>query len=115
VTGKKTYTKKILHTFTAEKSGEYPAGESGILLDSAGNLYGTTVEGGGTECPGGCGTLFELVADGDTYKYKVLWRFNGTDGAFPQAYPFLNKAGDLLGVTFEGGSNSSGTMFEVKP
>ena len=56
-----------------------------------------------------------LAADGDTYKYKVLWRFNGTDGAFPQAYPFLNKAGDLLGVTFEGGSNSSGTMFEVKP
>ncbi len=117
VTGKEgiTYKRKVLHTFTAEKSGEYPAGESGILLDSAGNLYGTTLEGGGTECSGGCGTLFELAADVDTYKYKVLWHFNGTDGAYPQAYPFLNSAGDLLGITFEGGSNNSGTMFEVTP
>jgi uncharacterized repeat protein (TIGR03803 family) len=116
-TGKEgiTYKKKLLHTFSAEKTGEYPAGESGILLDSSGNLYGTTLEGGGTECSGGCGTLFELAASGDTYKYKVLWHFDGTDGAYPQSTPFLNNAGDLFGITFEGGSANAGAMFEVIP
>jgi len=115
VTGKKgiTYTKKVLHTFAAEKSGEYPGG--GVLLDSSGNIYSTTIEGGGTECLGGCGTVFELVADGDTYKFKILWRFNGTDGAEPQTYPFLNSAGDLLGLTSAGGSNNMGTMYQVTP
>ncbi len=114
-TGKKdgTYKKKILHTFTAEKSGEYP--ESGVLLDSSGNIYSTTFEGGGTECPGGCGTLFELVPNGETYKYKLLRSFNGADGASPEAYPFLNSAGDLYGLTAIGGTNNLGTMFEVTP
>jgi uncharacterized repeat protein (TIGR03803 family) len=115
VTGDKgiTYKKKVLHTFTTEKSGEYPGG--GVLLDSSGNIYSTTIEGGGTECQGGCGTLFELVANGETYKYKVLWSFNGTDGALPQTYPFLNSAGDLYGVTPGGGSNNYGTVYELTP
>jgi uncharacterized repeat protein (TIGR03803 family) len=108
-----TYTRKVLHTFTTEKSGEYP--EGGVLLDSSGNIYSTTLEGGGTECPSDCGTLFELVPNGDTYKYKLLWSFNGTDGASPQAAPFLSSAGDLYGVTAVGGANNGGTMFEVTP
>jgi uncharacterized repeat protein (TIGR03803 family) len=114
-TGKKdgTYKKKILHTFTAEKSGEYP--ESGVLLDTSGNIYGTTFGGGGTACPGGCGTLFEPVSNGNTYNYKRLWSFNGADGANPEAYPFLSSAGDLYGVTSGGGANSAATMYEVTP
>jgi uncharacterized repeat protein (TIGR03803 family) len=110
-TGKKagTYTKKTLHNFTAEKGGEYP--ETGVTLDSSGNIYGTAI-GGNTGCPGGCGTLFELAADGDTYKYKLLWSFNGTDGAGPDS-PTVTSAGTLYGVTGSGGANNSGTMFEL--
>lgn len=112
-TGEKagTYTKKILHTFTTENGGEYP--ETGVTLDSSGNIYGTAI-GGNTDCSGGCGTLFELAADGDTYKYKLLWRFNGTDGAQP-SLPILTSSGTLYGVTASGGTNNSGTMFELTP
>jgi uncharacterized repeat protein (TIGR03803 family) len=112
-TGKKagTYTKKILHTFTAAKGGENP--ETPVTLDSSGNIYGTAI-GGNTACPGGCGTLFELSPDGDIYKYKVVWTFTGTDGDGP-SLPILNSAGDLLGVTYSGGVNNSGTMFQITP
>jgi len=115
VTGKKgvTYTKKVLHTFTAEKGGLNPGG--GVLLDSTGNIYSTAAYGGDTVCQigPGCGTLFELVASGDTYKYKLLWKFNGTNGAAPYSSPILDSAGDLYGVTSAGGANNLGTMYEV--
>jgi uncharacterized repeat protein (TIGR03803 family) len=115
-TGKKagTYQEKILHTFSAEKTGENPGG--GVVLDASGNIYGTTTDGGGSECAeSGCGTVFELVASGDTYKYKLLWSFNGTDGTAPSGYPILNSAGDLYGITSIGGANNLGTMYEVTP
>ena len=48
-------------------------------------------------------------------KYKLLRSFDGTDGASPEAVPFLNSAGDLYGVTSGGGANSFGTMYELKP
>lgn len=111
-TGKKagTYKKKILHTFATEKGGEYP--ETPVTLDSSGNIYGTAI-GGNTGCPGGCGKLFELAVDGDTYKYKLLWSFNGTDGDGP-SQPILSSD-TLYGVTSSGGANNGGTMFEVTP
>ena len=110
-----TYTKKILHSFTAEKGGKNPGG--GVLLDSSGNIYSTATYGGGTECQvgPGCGTIFELVANGDTYKYKLLWSFKGTDGAAPYSSPILNSAGDLYGLTSIGGANNLGAMYEVTP
>jgi uncharacterized repeat protein (TIGR03803 family) len=96
---------------TREKAGEYP--ETGVTLDSSGNIYGTAI-GGNTNCPGGCGKLFELAADGDTYKYKLLWSFDGTDGAQP-SLPIVTSTGTLYGVTASGGTNNSGTMFEFTP
>jgi uncharacterized repeat protein (TIGR03803 family) len=117
VTGKKgvKYTKKILHTFSGEKGGKNPGG--GVLLDSSGNIYSTATYGGGTECQigPGCGTVFELVASGDTYTYKLLLSFIGTDGAAPYSSPILNSAGALYGVTSGGGVNNLGTMYEVTP
>jgi uncharacterized repeat protein (TIGR03803 family) len=111
-TGKKagTYTRKVLHTFTTEKGGEYP--ETPVTLDSSGNIYGTAI-GGNKACSGGCGTIFELAVDGDTYKYSLLWSFNGTDGANP-GVPTIS-AGTLYGVTASGGINGWGTMFELTP
>ncbi len=117
-TGKKegTYTYKALHSFAAmNKTGQNPGG--GVLLDSSGNIYSTTTYGGSPDCQAGpgCGTVFEMVASGDTYKYKLLWKFNGTDGAAPGSSPILNSAGDLYGVTSTGGANNLGAMYEVKP
>jgi uncharacterized repeat protein (TIGR03803 family) len=108
---KGTYTRKVLHTFSAENGGEYP--ETGVTLDSSGNIFGTAI-GGNTDCPGGCGTLFELAADGDVYQYKYLWKFNGTDGAQPSV-PLPTSSGTLYGVTGSGGTNNSGTIFELTP
>jgi len=116
VTGGVTYKYKVLHSFAAKnKTGQNPGG--GVLLDSSGNIYSTTTYGGSPDCQAGpgCGTIFELVASGDTYKYKLLWKFNGTDGAAPSASPILNSAGDLYGVTAIGEANNLGAMFEVKP
>ena len=110
-TGKKagTYAKKNLHVFTADKTGEYPS--TPVTLDSSGNIYGTA-SGGNTACQGGCGLIFELAADGDTYTYKNLWKFNGTDGEGPYP-PILTSAGTFYGVTGTGGTNGLGTMFEL--
>src|SRR5580658_9211707 len=81
------WKEKILHTFTANSAGgQYP--ESTLILDTAGNLYGTTSYGGsGTNCGTlACGTVFELVHSASgTWTEKVLHTLtnDGTDGYTP--------------------------------
>jgi uncharacterized repeat protein (TIGR03803 family) len=124
LTGKNagTYTKKILHSFTAAKTGYYPG--AGVVLDSAGNLYGTTATGGkyGALCPTGnnvnitCGTIFELAKTTTGYTFKVLWSFNNADGGVPYANPVLDSLGNLYGTTSQGGANyNAGTVFKLNP
>jgi uncharacterized repeat protein (TIGR03803 family) len=52
----------VLHTFKGSPDGGFPNG--GVILDSKGNLYGTTSEGGTGACDGGCGTVFKLSPAG---------------------------------------------------
>jgi uncharacterized repeat protein (TIGR03803 family) len=102
------WTEKILHSFQG------PADiTAGVVLDAAGNLYGTTNFGGKF----GPGTVFELVApvDGEGYKKKVLWNFNGADGYDPVDSLILDSAGHLYGTTWGGGSEGGGVVFEVVP
>jgi uncharacterized repeat protein (TIGR03803 family) len=125
ITGKLagTYTKKILHSFTAAKTGYNPG--AGVTLDSSGNIYGTTATGGkyGALCPTGndvnvtCGTIFELAKTTTTsYTFKVLWSFNSADGGLPFANPILDSSGNLYGTTSQGGANyNAGTVYEVNP
>jgi len=71
-----------LHTFTGGSDGEDP--KAGLILDSAGNLYGTTALGGGSpSCNGGCGTVFKLKPNADgSWTESVLYSFtSGNDGA----------------------------------
>jgi len=50
----------VLHSFTGGSDGGRPAAD--LIADAAGNLYGTTISGGANaSCPGGCGTVFELM------------------------------------------------------
>jgi uncharacterized repeat protein (TIGR03803 family) len=112
---KGTYTETVLHSFTGAGAGEYPGG--GVTLDSSGNIYSATTSGGRLECTlnVGCGTVFELAVSGTTYKYKLLWRFDGTDGGFPNSSPILGSSGNLYGVTPAWGANDSGTVYELTP
>jgi uncharacterized repeat protein (TIGR03803 family) len=84
-----------------------------LIFDKAGNLYGTTSEGGAY----GEGTAFELTLDGGTWNETVLYSFcklsNCTDGGYPVAGLILDTAGNLYGTTSEGGSHGSGTVFEL--
>jgi uncharacterized repeat protein (TIGR03803 family) len=110
-----TYSETIVYSFTGEETGQYPGG--GVTLDSSGNIYGTTTNGGGKECSlsDGCGTVFKLRLSGTTYKYKLLGSFDSTDGAFPYSSPIFGSSGDLYGVTFGGGSEGYGTLYELTP
>jgi uncharacterized repeat protein (TIGR03803 family) len=102
---------KIVYSFKSGKDGNDPW--SGVLLDAAGNLYGSTTAGGEYNA----GTVFELVAPvgKDGYKEKVLWSFTGTDGSQPYGSLTLGSAGNLYGTTAKGGSSGYGVVFEVAP
>ena len=104
---------KILYTFGNKKSdGASP--NAALVMDSAGNLYGTTFGGGGTYCSLGCGTVFKLSP---SRKETILYRFGNTnnDGVWPSASLFMDSAGDLYGTTSKGGANGDGTIFELSP
>ena len=116
------WAEKVLYRFTnSQKDGHYP--EAGLVFDSAGNLYGTTGNGGGGTCQSGCGTVFELTPKaGGGWTEKVLHRFsnNGKDGYGPRADLILDASGNLYGTTVGGGSRSCtdggcGTVFELTP
>ena len=99
----------ILHGFPFDASdGEDPSAP--LLLDSAGNLYGTAYDGGSA----GFGTAFKVGVDGSGF--KVLRGFTGFpgDGAFPPGALVADGSGNLYGVTFNGGSDDTGMVFRVK-
>lgn len=99
----------VLYSFQGGTDGNEP--EGGVILDSAGNLYGTTYQGGAYKM----GTVFKVsVGGGET----VLHSFpGGTDGANPNASLVFDSAGNLYGTTIGGGSASCiggcGTVFKV--
>jgi uncharacterized repeat protein (TIGR03803 family) len=66
---------------------------AGLILDKAGNLYGTTAYGG----PSDYGSVFKIAADGT---YSVLHFFDGTDGAYAYGGLLLDKSGNLFGATY---------------
>src|SRR5271169_723088 len=97
----------VLYSFTGEGDGQDPHG--GVTLDSAGNLYGTTVAGGfGGLCAGdGCGVVFELSLVGGTWAETTLYSFQGlNDGFGPGSGLVFDTAGNLFGTTPDGGKHS---------
>ena len=82
--GDGSWTKTVLHSFRGGSDGANPM--AGLIFDAAGNLYGTTIWGGGGVCPNGCGTVFKLRPTlSGTWRFGVLHKFMGTPGAYPYA------------------------------
>src|SRR5581483_6266170 len=110
------YTEKVLYSFT-NSGGDGSLPSAGLIMDSSGNLYGTTAFGGASDsCNGyGCGTVYELVNGNGSYTENVLYRFTGSnsDGANPYAGLTMDASGNLYGTTQGGGASGWGTVFEL--
>jgi len=105
-------TETVLHAFTGGNDGAYPHSGS-LIIDKTGNLYGTTINGGGgSECADGCGTVFEVAPNGIE---TVLYAFTGANGAFPGCDLLMDKKGNLYGTTSYGGTHGRGTVFKIAP
>jgi uncharacterized repeat protein (TIGR03803 family) len=106
------WTETQLYNFSGSADGQYPGGD--LTFDHAGNIYGTTEEGG-SGCSGdGCGTVYELTPSGSGWTKSILYAFaGGNDGAGPYSGVIFDKAGDLYGTTLGGGSYNNGTVYEL--
>lgn len=103
------WKQRVLDAFGSGSGGEDPY--AGLVVDGAGNLYGTTIEGGST----GSGVVFELERHGNRYKEKVLHTFTGSpDGSTPYAGLTFDGSGNLYGATLFGGPHNAGTIFEME-
>src|ERR1700722_15157836 len=101
--------------------GEAPVG---VIVDSAGNLYGTTAFSGTNVCGSTvCGTAFKMTpVAGGGYTFSTLHQFlGGTDGYEPQGAPIIAPNGNIYGVTFFGGDSNCGafdgcgTVYQITP
>jgi uncharacterized repeat protein (TIGR03803 family) len=82
-----------------------------VIFDNAGNLYGTTSEGG----LGNDGAIFQLVLANGKWMENVIHEFNGANGAVPGAGLIFDKTGSLYGTTEFGGAHNEGTVFQLVP
>jgi uncharacterized repeat protein (TIGR03803 family) len=115
-----SWTETVLYNFTGSADGGQPYG--GLVLDAAGNLYGTTNFGGNSNCNNGCGTVFKLTPGSSGWNETVLYAFTGgSDGREPYARLLSDASGNLYGTTLLGGnigstcSTGCGTVFKLTP
>lgn len=95
----------VLYSFTGDTDGANPY--AGLVMDTKGNLYGTTLNGGVS----GAGTVFKVTKAG---KETVLYSFKGSpDGASPFAGLIRDVKGSLYGTTGKGGASGNGTVFKL--
>lgn len=99
------YTESILYNFQGLDDGQNPVG--GVILDTAGNLYGTTFDGG----INGGGTVYELSPSG---VFTVLYSFVGGYGG-PYNKLTFDVHGNLYGITNGDGANGLGSVFKLSP
>jgi uncharacterized repeat protein (TIGR03803 family) len=113
------YTESILHSFGSDHDGVYPA--AGVVLDTAGNVYGTTGAGGtGRGCDYGCGTAYQLVPSGGSWLENVLINFDlgqaGLAGAYyPNSALVKDASGNLYGTTIAATLYGNGVLFKLAP
>jgi len=104
------WTETVLHTFSGS-DGSVPT--AGVVFDKAGNLYGTTSQGGAHNL----GVVFELTPNsGGGWTEKVLHSFTGGyDGELPSSGVTIDAAGNLYGTAEFGGAHFEGVAYELTP
>jgi uncharacterized repeat protein (TIGR03803 family) len=119
--GSGPWVESVLYSFTTSEGGLLPTG--GLIVDSAGALYGVTVLGGQY----GNGAVYQLAppaTQGGAWTESVLYSFSpGTgDGGYPEAGLILDSTGALYGTTYQGGDGACsaegpgcGTVFKLSP
>ncbi len=102
------WKKTVVHSFGSWPDAGYP--EAGVILDSDGNIYGTTYAGGINYA----GAVFEVDnAGGESVLYSFCQLTNCADGAGPYAPVTLDAEGNLYGTTYSGGEDGNGTVFKL--
>lgn len=105
------WVETVLHNFTF--SDGYEPGYGDLVFDQAGNIYGTTFNGGGS---GAFGDVFELTRSGSGWTFSVLWSFiDDGGGVGPAGGVIFDNAGNLYGTTSLGGAHDNGTVYELSP
>ena len=92
---------KVIYSFAGDEDGEYT--DTDLVIDSAGNLYGTSVRGGAF----GGGTVFQLAPSSAGWVHTVLYSFTGgADGGEPYKGVTLDAQGDIYGTAVTGGTGA---------
>ena len=102
------WTQTVLYTFQGLSDGQYPVG--GVILDKAGNIYGTTFGGGDN----GGGTVYELSPSGGSWTLTTLYSFSGSYGG-PYNKLTFDAHGNIYGATNSDGANGLGMVFKLTP
>lgn len=104
------WNENVIHDFLGTPDGESPYYVDPVF-DAAGNLYGTTYEGGASSG----GTVFQLTNSGGQWTENILYNFAGSDGQYPKSGVILDAAGNAYGATSSGGIHGNGTVYELTP
>jgi uncharacterized repeat protein (TIGR03803 family) len=103
-----TWVYSVIYRFTGLQDGRYPV--AGVIMDGAGNLYGTTAFSGS----GNGGTVYELSPSGSGWTETTLHAMNpSTEGDYIQAGMIFDSAGNLYGAAAAGGLDGSGSVFKL--
>jgi uncharacterized repeat protein (TIGR03803 family) len=101
----------VVHSFGMGSDGAEPVG--GVVFDSAGNFYGTTLLGGVYAN----GTVFQAAHSGKGWTTRVIYSFGAvsTDAVNPAAGVTVDAQGNLYGTTSFGGANGVGAVYKLSP
>jgi uncharacterized repeat protein (TIGR03803 family) len=111
--GKGAWTESVLYSFKGGTDGASPI--SSLVADAAGNLYGTTSDGGAASCT--CGIIFKMTPGGNgKWTESVVYRFPGTpQPGFAYNGMVADSTGSFYGATVHGGSGNDGAIYQFTP
>ena len=109
------WVKTTLWSFGQNNGDAHNPGYGDLVFDAAGNIYGTTEEGGTTQpaCGPGCGTVFMLSRSQGSWNETLIYRFGDGPGFHPYAGVAFDRNGNLYGTTPYGGSGELGLAYEL--
>ena len=108
--GGSPWTESVIHSFHQRALGP----QAGVIFDSSGNLYGTTLYGGISDV----GAVFELSPPAigeNVWTKRNITSFDGANGSAPFANLIFDAEGNLYGTTNTGGASNVGSVFELSP